>query len=262
MTRRFTTGRTRIRPVTIRETLVDSAIRWGVDEPLLKLRAVLSPRHRGYLHEQREFRRLLANWLTPTSNCIDIGAYNGRTLAEIVRLAPQGRHIAYEPLPHKCRLLERRFPSVEVRQAAVADRSGEKTFTVVRDAPALSGLRDRWQRDGDHRTEELVVRIEALDTDLPRDYVPDFIKVDVEGAERLVFEGAVKTIKTHKPMILFEHGKGGAEHYDTAPADIYDLLTRECGLQISVPADDRPLSLEAFQEAYERNEQWDFVARP
>ncbi len=246
---------------TARDTLIDAAIRLRVDEPLLKLRAVVSPRHRGYLQEQREFARLLANWISRTSNCIDIGAYNGRSLAEIVRLAPQGRHIAYEPLPQKCRLLERRFPSVDVRQAAVSDHSGETTFTIVHDAPALSGMRNRWRDDGPHRTETLSVRVEALDTDLPADYVPHFIKVDVEGAERLVFEGAVKTISTHKPTILFEHGKGGAEHYETAPADVYDLLTRECGLRIYDPAGGQPLSLSGFHYAYERNERWDFVAR-
>ncbi len=247
---------------TVRETLIEAAVRLKVDEPLLKLRAAVSPRHRGYLEEQREIARLLANWLSPTSNCIDIGAYNGRTLAEIVRLAPQGRHIAYEPLPHKYRLLERRFPSVDVRPAAVSDHTGEMTFTIVHDAPALSGLRNRWQDNGDHRTETLSVRVEALDNDLPPDFVPHFIKIDVEGAERLVFEGAIKTIGTHKPTILFEHGKGGAEHYETGPVDVYELLTRECGLSIYQPAGDRPLSLDAFLEAYDRNEQWDFVARP
>jgi FkbM family methyltransferase len=248
--------------VRTRDTLIDAAIRLHIDGPLLRLRGVVSPRHRGYLEEQREFARLVGSWISPTSNCIDIGAYNGRTLAEIVRLAPGGRHIAYEPLPHKCRLLERRFPGVDVRQAAVSDHPGQTTFTIVHDAPALSGLRDRWRDDdGSHRTELLPVRVEALDSDLPPDYVPHFIKIDVEGAERLVFEGAVRTIRTHKPTILFEHGKGGAEHYDTAPADVYGLLTRECGLQVYEPDRDRPLSLAEFQDVFERNERWDFVAR-
>src|SRR5947208_4552300 len=105
----------------------------NIDVPLLKLRALISPRHRGYLEEQRNFTRLLTDWLESTSNCIDIGAYNGRVLSEIVRLAPHGSHIAYEPLPQKYRLLKKRFPSVDVRQAAVSNRSGETTFTIVHD---------------------------------------------------------------------------------------------------------------------------------
>jgi FkbM family methyltransferase len=246
----------------LRETLIDAAIRLRVDEPLMKVRALVSEAHRAAWEENQELRRLLEGWLTPRSNCIDIGAYNGRVLAAIVRLAPQGRHIAYEPLPGKHRLLARRFPSVDVRRAAVSDRSGEMTFTVVHDAPALSGLHNRWQGDGGHRIESLTVRVEALDTDLPPGYVPHFIKVDVEGAERQVFEGGLETLRKHKPTILFEHGKGGAEHYGTEPRDVYAILTDSAGLKIYEVEGDRPLSLAQFEQAYERNEQWNFVARP
>jgi FkbM family methyltransferase len=246
----------------LRETLIDSAIRLRVDEPLMKLRALASGTHRAAWEENQALRRLLEGWLMPTSNCIDIGAYNGRVLAAIVRLAPEGRHIAYEPLPGKHRLLTRRFPSVDVRHAAVSDHSGETTFTVVQDAPALSGLRNRWQGDGDHRTESLTVRVEALDTDLPPGYVPHFIKVDVEGAERQVFEGGLETLRRHRPTVLFEHGKGGAEHYGTEPHDVYTVLTEGAGLKIYEVEGDRPLSPAQFEDAYERNEQWNFVARP
>lgn len=42
--------------------------------------------------------------------------------------------------------------------------------------------------------------------DLMVDKLPriDLIKIDVEGAEHLVIEGAMKTIKKFKPKILFE----------------------------------------------------------
>lgn len=33
----------------------------------------------------------------------------------------------------------------------------------------------------------------------------DFIKIDVEGAEGLVIEGAAETIKKYKPIVFFEH---------------------------------------------------------
>jgi hypothetical protein len=85
--------------------------------------------------------------------------------------------------------------------------------------------------------------------------------VDVEGAERLVFEGALKTIAKHKPMILFEHGKGGADHYATEPGDIYKLLTESAGLRIFELGGAEPLTLAQFEEAFRRNEQWNFLAR-
>jgi FkbM family methyltransferase len=245
---------------SVRESLIEAAYRLRIDEPLLRLRTVASARERAGFQEHRALHDTLAAWLTPASNCVDIGAYNGRLLAEIVALAPRGRHIAYEPLPRKHRLLVRRFPSVDVRNAAVSNRTGEATFTVVHDAPALSGLRDRWQ-SGEHRTESVAVRVVTLDTDLPPGYVPHFIKVDVEGAERFVFEGAIETIRRHKPLILFEHGKGGAEHYATAPGDVYRLLTTEADLRIYDVGGERPLSLAQFEDTYESNRRWDFLAR-
>ena len=36
----------------------------------------------------------------------------------------------------------------------------------------------------------------------------DFIKIDVDGPDRLVLEGAVKTIEKYKPVIYIEHGEG------------------------------------------------------
>jgi hypothetical protein len=42
---------------------------------------------------------ILAAALRPDSNCIDIGAHGGDVLADMLRLAPHGRHVAFEPLP-------------------------------------------------------------------------------------------------------------------------------------------------------------------
>jgi len=250
----------------IRDTLIDTAIRLHADEPLLKIRATLSSRYAGHAQEQAQLRSVLASHLTPTSNCIDIGAYRGRVLAEMIRAAPHGGHIAYEPLPHMHRLLVRRFPSVDVRLAAVSSERGETTFTIVHDSPGLSGFRDRWQGDAPrgeadaHRREGIDVRVETLDSDLPPGYVPHFIKVDVEGAERLVFEGGIRTIAEHRPTIMFEHGKGGADHYGTGPNDIHALLTREGGLRIFDMDGHGPYSEAEFEDAFDRNERWDFVA--
>src|SRR5215204_5599371 len=190
----------------VRDRLIDAAIRLHIDEPLRKARSRVSARDGEIAEEERELAQLLGSTLTPTSNCIDIGGYRGRVLGEMLRLAPDGRHIAYEPNPHLHDRLAKRFPAVDVRCAAVSNERGETTFTVVRDAPGLSGFRDRWQGE-EHRTQAIPVRLETLDTDLPEGYVPHFIKIDVEGAERLVFEGGIRTIARHRPTILFEHGK-------------------------------------------------------
>ena len=67
---------------------------------------------------------------------------------------------------------------------------------------------------------------------MPKDFPIHFMKIDVEGAELQVLRGAIQTILKYKPVIVFEHGLGAADHYGTKPEDIYDFLVSECGLSI------------------------------
>lgn len=245
----------------LRDRLIDIASRLGIDDQLRKMRAAVLPRYRHDLVESENLRELLKSVLKEDSNCIDIGAYRGRILAEIVRVAPRGKHIAYEPLPHLNKALREHYPSVDVRQAAVSNEVGQTTFTYVKNVPAESGFRERFH-SADQQIEKLTVKTEALDHSLPPDYVPTLIKIDVEGAERQVFEGAMETISRYKPVIIFEHGKGGAVYYDTQPQDIFQMLTKRAGLRIFDMEGNGPYTLVQFEESFAKDTCWDYVARP
>lgn len=210
----------------LRDKLIDTAIRLGIDGRLRSMRATVFPKYKHDRLENENLHKLLAPVLKEDSNCIDIGAYRGRFLAEVVRVAPRGRHIAYEPVPHINKFLNEHYPSVDVRLAAVSNEVGEASYTYVKNMPAESGFRARSRSERQH-IEKLIVRTETLDRCLPAGYVPALIKIDVEGAERQVFEGAIETISRYKPAIIFEHGKGGALYYNTQPSDIYQLLHDE-----------------------------------
>jgi FkbM family methyltransferase len=167
----------------------------------------------------------------------------------MVRCAPRGRHIAYEPLPELADALARRFPGVDVRNAAVSDHAGETSFVHVVTNPAYSGLRER-SYPGDEKLRTIQVRLERLDDALPEGYAPALIKVDVEGAELQVFEGARETLARHRPVVFFEHGKGGADHYGTTSGAVHDLLG-EAGLRIFDEHGGGPYSRESFAELFE-----------
>ena len=245
----------------LRDRLIDTAVRLGIDDQLRTIRATLHPVYRRQRSDNQNLRLLLQSSLTEYSNCVDVGAYRGRVLAEIVRVAPHGKHIAYEPLPHIYKYLVEHFPSVEVRQAGVSNEEGEATFTYVKNIPARSGFRERSFVETE-RFEKLKVLTETLYRNLPAGYIPALIKIDVEGAERQVIEGAIETISKHKPIIMFEHGKGGASHYGTQPRHIYELLHDEARLNIFDMDGNGPYSLGQLEEAFERDERWDYVARP
>jgi FkbM family methyltransferase len=234
--------------------------RVGLEGALERVWELRHPSARRDRIDNEHLRLLLAFSLRPDSNCIDVGAHRGDVLKELVRLAPRGRHIAYEPVPGSYEQLRDRFPGVEVRNAAVSNEGGEADFVVVKELPSLSGLRER-EYAGSPELERIKVRTERLDSALPEAYAPDFIKVDVEGGEREVFEGAIETLRRHRPVIWFEHGAGAADYFGTSPADVHALLVGEVGLRIFDADGQGPYSRAEFEAVF-NEPMWSFVARP
>jgi len=210
------------------------------------------------LQDTDRLRLLLSFCLSADSNCIDVGANEGLVLNEILRVAPLGRHIAYEPIPGLARKLEKKYPSVDVRDRALSNQSRTTSFCFVKTMPGYSGFRRR-SYPSPQEVEELVVQTEDLDSSLPPGYVPSLIKVDVEGAEQQVLEGGLRTITTHKPLVFFEHGLGAADHYGTTPKDVFDLLCDQAGLRIFDLEGQGPYELGRFEDTFEQNKQWNFV---
>ena len=235
-----------------------AAGRLGLEGALLRVYEWRTPAARRDRLDNERLSQLLAFTLREDSNCIDIGCHRGEVLSQMVRLAPRGRHIAYEPVPGSHSRLAADFPGVDVRHAAVSDADGEAEFTVVPDSPSWSGLRERTY-PGTPRLERIRVRTERLDSALPDGYVPHFVKIDVEGGELQVLRGAIETLRRHRPTVWFDHGIGGSDHYGTRPADVHGLLVGELGMRIFDADGNGPYS-EADFEAVFAEPMWTFVA--
>jgi Methyltransferase FkbM domain len=123
---------------------------------------------------------------------------------------------------------------VEVRSAAASNRFGTASFAHVHGvAEGWSGLKFRPHPAIDERdVEEITVPLEPIDDVVDRELAVRLIKIDVEGAEQQVIEGAMRTITTHHPTIVFEHGAGSADVFGTGPDDVWRLLVEEAGLRI------------------------------
>lgn len=245
----------------LKEVVLDTAIWLGLDDQLRSICGPLFPSYKRDRIDNQNLSLLMAFALTKGSNCIDIGSHKGAVLAEMVRLAPWGKHIAYEPLPFLHKYLVDHFPSVDVRQAAVSNEEGETSFTYVKNLPTHSGFRER-SYPVQPQVEKMTVRTETLDGSLPAGYVPALIKIDVEGAERLVIEGAIETISKYQPIVVFEHGRIAATHYDTQPSQLYELLHDQAGLCIFDLDGNGPYTSGQFEETHVRGDHWNFVARP
>ena len=206
-------------------------------------------------------RRLIAFAVEHDACCIDIGAHRGAVLDEMLRVAPEGHHLAFEPIPQLASELRVAFPGVEIHELALSDHSGTASFAHVHgSAEGWSGLRFRPLPGGAQaEVEQITVRVEPLDTVLDPELAPALIKIDVEGAERQVLEGARRTLTRHHPILIFEHGSGSAEAYGSGPTDVHGLLG-ELGYRIFDLDGGGPYPLERFTACFHAAERVNFVA--
>jgi FkbM family methyltransferase len=213
--------------------------------------------------------QILRNVLKPDSNCVDVGAHQGVFLTRFLELSPHGRHFAFEPLPVLASALKQSFPAVTVYNCALGNSTGCVRFCHALELPGWSGLKTQ-PYPVKTEVEMIQVELKRLDALLPTGFPIHFIKIDVEGAELEVLEGAKNTIKQHKPCILFEHARIHNIEYRTTPDKVHDFLVNRCGLGIYSLNGKGPLSRRelaeiyyaSFSSDYDRNTETNFLARP
>ncbi len=209
--------------------------------------------------------KILKKVCQPNSNCIDVGCHKGEMLDLILKYAPNGQHYCFEPLPDLFQgLIQKNYPAnCHFFKTALSRETGETSFNYVVSNPSYSGiLRRRYDRPNEEDT-TITVKTELLDHIIAPNITIDFIKIDVEGAEMLVLEGARKTIQRCKPIVVFEHGLGASDVYGTTPRQIFTFF-QECGMEISLMRDwlDKkpPLSMKAFEEEFNAAKNYYFIA--
>lgn len=202
------------------------------------------------------------------SNCVDVGCHAGQILDEMLRVAPEGTHYAFEPLPHLYAELEKKYagrPNVKLSPCGLAEAAGESTFQHVVTNPAYSGIRRRAYDRPNEEVVEIHVKLARLDDVVPRGLPIRFVKIDVEGAELGVLKGGLELLRRCRPYVVFEHGLGGSDHYGTRPEHIFELM-RGCRLKVSLMGGwlegRRPLRLPELVEQFERGHNYYFLAHP
>jgi FkbM family methyltransferase len=141
---------------------------------------------------ERHMQRLFRERIRPGAIVFDVGANVGFFTLLASKLAgDSGRVYAFEPLPRNLDFLERHvrlndLANVYVEALAVAATSGEAHFRVAQHA-SMGGLAE----GGDLR-----VVTASLDDLIASGHVarPDFIKMDIEGAESDALRGAARLL--------------------------------------------------------------------
>lgn len=221
-------------------------------ENLALWRAMRSmPEQGSRLFQHRCGRLLLSSLCEPERAFVDVGAHIGSVIANVLHTSPRIAVVAVEADPEKAGWLSRKFPQIQVHARAAGANRGEVEFQVDRARPGFSSLAPKLKRRAD--TRRIRVPVDRLD-DLCGDAKHiGVIKIDVEGMELAVLQGAVDVIAGSRPVIYFESGPAGRAAAGTTPEQLFEWFERN-HYQIFVPNriahDGAPLSREGFAESH------------
>ena len=156
--------------------------------------------------------------LAPPRLVIDAGGNYGQSLFSLRLLFPNARLLSFEPDPTSLRFLQRtsgRLAGTEVHATALGRQTGNATLRIPQHggtefsqaatiaAGAISAPNFERIFGNDLTIKAVTVDVMPLDKLRLR---PDLIKIDVQGSELEVLEGAAETIATARPVLFVERG--------------------------------------------------------
>jgi FkbM family methyltransferase len=148
--------------------------------------------------------KLLKDLVDPTKNSVDIGANKGSYTFFLSQLS---KHVyAYEPNPALAKFLSKAVNSskVSVYPIALSDREGVAKLSIpIMDSFVYDQLGSlQLQNSRGEKIQTFDVPLKRLD-DRGHTNV-GFVKIDVEGHEEVVIDGAINLIDKQRPILLIE----------------------------------------------------------
>jgi FkbM family methyltransferase len=150
---------------------------------------------------------LLARLVSEDDVIVDVGAYIGTFTVPFARLVPKGYVIAFEAQPIIFNILGGNIAinnlfNVTLSQRAVSNSDGVPMYIPSLDYGKdanFAGIKLLSERDGSSSMVAHTIKIDGLNLGKLK-----ILKIDVEGMELEVLDGAKETIKRTKPIIYVE----------------------------------------------------------
>ena len=184
--------------------------------------------------------KLCSEHIQPEGDVLDIGANIGFHSVFFAKTVTTGRVLAIEPTSHAHRRLVRNLElnnvsnKVDVHHGAVSDLAGTASIKVIQGREEFSTLGKMAHQavQGETWMEELI-SCDTVDALVLRYNIkPRFIKLDVEGFEHRVLQGATDTLKQYRPIILAELSNALLSKNGSSASAVIEWLTHS-GYRVS-----------------------------
>lgn len=207
----------------------DGDLRMTVDRSTYMGGSIYWNRH----HHVGELRYLKAA-LRPEMTFLDVGANQGEFILPVAKRLTRGRVFAFEPEDEMYRMLghnvaQNGFANVRLFHFGLGSQACKLPLYTSDDTVPHAGWHEGLFTTFMDETRSIYVQdieIRRLDDVVANNAIEqvDYMKIDVEGAELHVLQGASRTLRAFKPKILIEinHETFAAAGYSTP--DLLDFL--------------------------------------
>lgn len=189
--------------------------------------AEFQPRLMYFHHYERDIIKCIKEMVKPNQVCLDIGANIGFLSAVMGKaVGDKGKIYSLEPnhklFPCLITLAESSNGVINPFQLAVSDKNGILEFYLE----ANHALSTCVESLHSATAQKILVKTISIDDFCSQQQIfPDFIKIDVEGAEPLVLKGMQKLFESgHRPIILCELKPWTYDVFNTSPEDVLNLV--------------------------------------
>ncbi|MCU0569694.1 MAG: FkbM family methyltransferase [Oculatellaceae cyanobacterium Prado106] len=189
----------------------------------------------------------VARVLRPGWHCIDVGANHGYyTLLMAGIVGQSGRVLALEPNPRLANLLQRTISvnglqdRTTVMTEAVSQRAEEILQFVIPQGYGMNASLTRQASDSDTLLQVKTTTLDHLTENWER---LDFLKIDAEGAEELIWRGMTQTLRRNPNLIIVLEFNAG--RYSNPRAFLEQIQQEFPQLQfIDADTEVKPLTIE------------------
>ena len=173
-----------------------------------------------YLRELNIIKEYLKNNINKNNLFIDIGAHIGTISIPLSSIYKQ--ILAFEPLKENYDLLEINIKLNNIENISTANLglSNKNTTAVLTQHDNNSGSYYMKEIENINNEGFNIVKLDEFTFNIP----VDFIKIDTEGSELFVLQGAYNTITKHKPMIQIETNNCSNKFFNYDKKDIFKFM--------------------------------------